>query len=89
METQYPKKLLRLFGLRECDKCKSLRLLLESATIPYEYVDADSEDESIQRLCDFHGVDECPSVQILLNDEVVWEQTPAEMADVLLAFNNV
>jgi hypothetical protein len=62
----------RLFALDGCDNCEAMMRGFRESRVTYFYVDA--EDDASQSLCDRHGVDEVPHVQILNNkNKVVYE----------------
>lgn len=64
---------VRFFGSMECADCLFVYVLLNKYDIEYEYIDALSDDDSIQDFCDINDVDELPHLQILENDRILIE----------------
>jgi arsenate reductase-like glutaredoxin family protein len=63
---------IRVFGAKNCSKCESLISCLRVINIPYEFIDANADDT--QELCDKYDVDALPHVQLLDDNQVIWQK---------------
>ena len=61
-----------LFGADICDRCKVL--VNELQDIPYVFVDANAEDDTIQKFCDMYNVDKIPHLVIVNDGKVIFER---------------
>jgi len=76
---------IRVFGSSDCQTCQNLAESYEHNKISYVFVDALADDT--QDLCDRHGVDELPHVQIIaLNGKVVFNKSGFVPAGEIKAF---
>ena len=67
------------FGSPNCHNCiTSLAAIRKRVFLDdknFQFINGDDFDnEEIQKLCDSHGVDEYPHIQIYLNGELVYEE---------------
>lgn len=65
---------LRLFGSKECHRCRIITSALTLLSIPLDFVDANADET--QDFCDEHDVDALPHVQLLDDKgDVVWQKS--------------
>ncbi len=67
----------RFFGSSQCKDCMETYVLLNRFGVDYHYIDALSEDDSIQDLCDAHDVEKLPHIQFLREGEIFAEHVGA------------
>lgn len=63
---------IRIFGSKDCNNCKSAVTVLQLLKLPYRFINA--FDESMQQLCDENNVNKLPHIQILKNNNILWEK---------------
>ena len=56
----------RVFGSGSCDVCKMVVEICRSHGLPYEFLDANSNDN--ESLCDLYDVYQLPHVQLMSED---------------------
>ena len=64
---------VRVFGTNTCNKCKAICKGLDAIRIPYNFIDADADEN--QDICDRFFVDCLPHVQLIDDKgDIVWQQ---------------
>lgn len=64
---------IRIFGSEKCEMCKRFKNELKSISLPFEFIDAMSEEN--QEICDKYSVDNLPHIQAFINDseKIIYE----------------
>ncbi len=63
---------VRIFGSKDCKNCKSAITVLQLLKLSYKFIDAFAEEQ--QKLCDDNDVNQLPHIQILKENDVVWQK---------------
>lgn len=78
---------IRIFGSTECKNCLTVFTCLVRERIHFEYIDAFSEDESVQTFCDKYDVDSLPHIQFLSeNNDILFEHIGPIDSETLLGY---
>jgi predicted DCC family thiol-disulfide oxidoreductase YuxK len=66
--------LVRIFGSADCPVCQYIKTFCCDPDCPFDWDFVDANADDTQTLCDQHGVDALPHVQILDdNGNVIWQ----------------
>ncbi len=78
---------VRIFGSSDCQNCTDAIILLKKSKIDFDYIDAESQNKDIQKMCDYYDVDKLPHLHFFNEkEEIIFEHKGEISEDELLEY---